>query len=257
MLSVACDAKTVKGERFGFRTGILYLAPHLESAEAAQAEGLKPRNFCLWSSPGCRASCLFTAGRGKMDCVRNGRVRKSLYFLRDREGFLCGLSASILRLERGAKRLGLTPCVRLNGTSDIPWETIRFPDGRNIMERFPHLRFYDYTKSVKRALDSLNQSGRIPPNYHLTYSLSETRASSVSAQWVLGAGGNVAAVYRERPETWFGFRTTSGDDSDLRFLDPPGTVCVLRPKGAARKDTVGFVRDTHGGRFQHVFLPSR
>jgi hypothetical protein len=253
MLSVAVDAKTVKGERFGFRTGILYLAPHLESAEAAQAEGLKPRNMCEWSSRGCRAICLFGAGRGRMKNVRNARVRKTLLFLRDPVGFISALSDDIMREERKAHKCGFRFVVRLNGTSDIPWEDIRFPDGQNLMERHSRTQFYDYTKCGKRALDALNQSGLIPHNYHLTYSLSESRASSITAQWVLGAGGTVAAVYKKRPELWFGFRTTDGDVSDLRFLDPPRTVCVLRPKGGIRDDEFGFVRDSHGGLFSHPF----
>jgi hypothetical protein len=40
--------------------------------------------------------------------------------------------------------------VRLNGTSDIPFENIKFMDGKNIFELFPEIQFYDYTKIPNR-----------------------------------------------------------------------------------------------------------
>ena len=33
----------------------------------------------------------------------------------------------------------------------------------------------------------------------------------------------------------------SGDDSDVRFLDPQGVIVGLKAKGKARFDTSGFV----------------
>ena len=32
-----------------------------------------------------------------------------------------------------------------------------------------------------------------------------------------------------------------GDENDLRFLDPPGSMVYLKAKGLARKDDSGFV----------------
>jgi hypothetical protein len=34
----------------------------------------------------------------------------------------------------------------------------------------------------------------------------------------------------------------NGDESDLRFLDPKGSVIGLYAKGKAKKDTTGFVK---------------
>ena len=34
----------------------------------------------------------------------------------------------------------------------------------------------------------------------------------------------------------------NADDTDLRFLDPKGTIAGLKAKGRAKKDTSGFVR---------------
>jgi hypothetical protein len=36
----------------------------------------------------------------------------------------------------------------------------------------------------------------------------------------------------------------NADETDLRFLDPVGTIAGLKAKGRAKKDTTGFVRRT-------------
>ena len=64
------NAKTRKGEKLGILTGILYLAPANESGVM---------NTCASSTPECRHACLYTAGRGRFDSVRKGRIRKTLW----------------------------------------------------------------------------------------------------------------------------------------------------------------------------------
>ena len=54
LLNVDNNAKTVKGQKYKYLTGILYLAP-------ARTSGF---NVCPMASAGCKASCLFTAGGG-------------------------------------------------------------------------------------------------------------------------------------------------------------------------------------------------
>lgn len=63
---------------------------------------------------------------------------------------------------------------------------------------------------------------------------------------MLAHGANVAVVFgtpkgHALPETWHGYRVVDGDVSDLRFLDPPGTVVGLRAKGSAKKNQSTFV----------------
>jgi len=143
-----------------------------------------------------------------------------------------------------AEKIGMTPVVRLNGTSDIRWEL--FPVHRNgetfhnIFEAFPDIQFYDYTKLPNRV--------RIPSNYHLTFSLNESNSSD--AKKMLDSGMNVAVVFRGKaskfPAKFWGKPVVNGDDSDLRFLSigTTGAVIVgLSAKGKARKDTSGFVQD--------------
>ena len=79
----------------------------------------------------------------------------------DRDEFLRLLRDDLQRFERYCLKRSITPCVRLNGTSDIRFE--RF----GIMQEFPAIQFYDYTKDVSRAYRTM------PDNYHLTLSYSE------------------------------------------------------------------------------------
>lgn len=69
------NAKTVKGEKLGYLTGILYMTPERQGPDGA--------NLCAYSTPGCRASCLNTAGRGAFNSVQVGRARKRALFMTD------------------------------------------------------------------------------------------------------------------------------------------------------------------------------
>lgn len=143
-----------------------------------------------------------------------------------------------------ARRHGFTPAIRLNGTSDLPWENIRFFDHENIFAAYPDVQFYDYTKYPIR-LRNVNI-----PNYHLTFSLAESnRANAVAA---IRAGVNVAAVLRvprnapmPRVLSFGGSwrKVIDGDATDARFTDLDNCIVGLRAKGRARYDTSGFVID--------------
>lgn len=222
VLGIQADAKTRKGDSKGYLTGIMYLAP-------ASLSGV---NVCPKSSAGCRAACLFTAGRGRFYSIERARLIKTLAYHLDTPRFIETIKKSIKSLLVKAKNKGMTPVVRLNGTSDILWERTS-----DILQSFPNVQFYDYTKIAKRLLF------QIPTNYHLTLSLSESNDSD--AKLALSKGYNVAAVFRssEYPATLFGFDVVSGDDTDLRFLDRRGVVVGLKAKGKAKQDTTGFVRD--------------
>ncbi len=232
------NAKTTKGEARGYLTGILYLVP---------SDGSGLGNLCPNASPGCRAACLYSAGRGVMRPVIEGRMRKTRLFFESAPRFVDALADDVRKLAARAARKGMTPAVRLNGTSDVPWERVRGTDGRTIMERFPNVQFYDYTKRPNR--DS------VWSNYHLTFSRSE--CNDEQAMLELERGRNVAVVFATRkgeplPLFWRGYRVVDGDESDLRFLDAPHPLksgCVecavvigLRAKGKAKRDASGFVQ---------------
>ena len=209
--------KTVKGEKLGILTGILYLAP-------AKLSGYE---VCPKRSKGCTDACLYTAGMGAFSTVQLARKNKTLMFFEQREAFMAQLHKDIKSLKKKAAKLGMTPAVRLNGTSDIEWTRT------GIMDAFPEIQFYDYTKVLNRLTKER------PANYHITFSKNE--ANSVECFLALKLGYNVAVVFDRLPTEWMGHQVQDGDDTDARFLDPKGYVIGLKAKGKARKDNSGFV----------------
>ena len=130
-------------------------------------------------------------------------------------------------------------CYRLNLTSDLPWEKIRYK-GKNLFDWFPDTIFYDYTKSPERMSEYVN--GFLPKNYHLTFSRSEEKKNQILLNGFLKSGGNVAVVFRNRlPNEWNGFKVIDGDADDLRFLDEKGVIVGLVEKARAKNDSTGFV----------------
>ena len=199
-------------------------------------------NVCASASPGCIASCLDIAGHGQMLMVQRVRAARTRYFFQERIKFAELLKAELNKFVAKCKKLGKLPAIRLNGTSDIVWEKI-FPE---LFGLYPTIQFYDYTKHAKRAM----KSWKLPENYHLTFSRSEI--NDKDCRKVLRSGRtNVAVVFEDTnyPPTWAGKPVYSMDDSDLRFLDPPGGhVGALYAKGGkARHDETGFVLPTDGG----------
>jgi len=221
------NPKTIKGESLGYLTTILHLAPSDHSGY----------DVCASASPACRKDCLFFAGRGKMKVVSNARIRKTREFFEDRKSFLDTLMGEIDKHERRASRLELKPAARINGLSDLLLERV----APEIFSTFPNLQFYDYTKHDKRMKKFLD--GKLPSNYYLTFSRSET--NEAKAMEIIRMGGNVAVLFRDGifPEKWKRFRVHNGDTHDLRFLDPGPRIIGLKPKGPMVHDETGFVVD--------------
>jgi len=167
----------------------------------------------------------------------NARDRRSALYLEDPEHFLSLLRTELKCLRHDALTAEMIPAVRLNGTSDIPWERLH----SELFEEFHDLKFFDYTKLRPRMHHFLTgEQGTFPGNYHLTFSMSERNPSDTEA--VFGAGGNVAVVFWPNvPDVWQGYRVIDGDRHDARFLDKPGRIVGLSAKGIAREDITGFV----------------
>lgn len=229
------NPKTAKSAKLGYLTFVLHFAPwnlsgHQACPVATAAE--------------CWGPCLNLAGRGGIfkagestNAIQAARIRRTKFFFEDRAAFMAALYKEIQAGIRYARKLGLIPVFRLNGTSDIPWEKIRFSiDGqeyRNLMAAFPGVQFYDYTKIPGRTT---------PANYALTFSRSARNELNVIK--ALAAGQNVAAVFdhtRPFPAEFMGRPVINGDDHDLRFLDVSGAIVGLKAKGPARRDLSGFV----------------
>ena len=215
--------KTSKGEKYGWKTYGLHLAPF----------NISGKNVCSSASAGCSTACLNTAGRGIMRSVQDARVKKTRRFFEDRNGFLQQLYKEIKSSVKSAAKKQIDSCFRLNLTSDLPWENM-------VVKRFPDSQFYDYTKHLKRFVRFLE--GKLPSNYHLTYSRDETTPDTL-VKSLCASGGNVAVVFRGKklPRRWLGIEVIDGDDSDLRFQDGKGKIVGLLEKGLAKKDETGFV----------------
>jgi len=224
LLNIDNNAKTVKGRKYGFMTAILYLASSDQSGF----------NVCPMASQGCKKACLYSSGHGAFNNVQQGRINKTRWYIQERDTFLNQIRKEINAFIIKAKNKNLTPCIRLNGTSDISWEKT------GLIEEYKNIQWYDYTKIYKRALSFVN--GELPSNYHLTYSLNEDNRNN--AFDILNRGGNISAVFRkELPKKYNGFKVVNADDSDLRFLDGDNIIAGLLAKGKAKKDFSGFVLD--------------
>jgi len=230
LLSTA-NPKIQKGAKLGYLSFILHLAPAT----------LSGKETCPKRTAGCTAACLNTAGRGGMfkrgentNMIQEARIRKTKMFFEDRDAFMEQLEQDINLGIRQAKRLGLTPVFRLNGTSDLAWEkyTLKGSD-RNVFEMFPNVQFYDYTKVLGRKVSQYK-------NYHLTFSAADGNDKDVAG--AIAQGMNVAMVFDKLPAEYMGRVVNDADEHDLRFLDPQNTIAGLKAKGRAKKDTSGFVR---------------
>jgi hypothetical protein len=229
LLTVNGDAKTSKGEKLGYRTAILYLAPHSISGE----------NLCAMAKLAqCDGACLFTAGRGAMSSVFFSRLRKALFFQQYKAAFLVLLASELTRLDLMTKAEGVTLLVRLNGTSDIRWEN------EGIIQAFPTIQFYDYTKLANRK--------NIPSNYDLTFSYSGVPAFAPQVKLAITNNMRIAIVFHNRSIVQniiasgakiMGLTIVDGDDTDVRHIDPQGVGVALYAKGKGKNDTSGFIYD--------------
>ena len=245
LLSVG-NPKILKGEKYGFNSYILHLAP----------ANLSGYETCPKRTDGCTGACLNLAGRGGLfkkgettNVIQEARIRKTKMFFEDRIAFMKALVDDIeLAIKQSGKK-GLVPVFRLNGTSDLSWEkypVLRKVDGqlkmfRNIFEAFAEVQFYDYTKVLGRKVSQVK-------NYHLTFSAAD--GNDLDVVKAVGQGYNIAVVFGAKkgkplPTEYLGLPVIDADEHDLRFIDSNGgkqVVAGLHMKGKAVKDTSGFVK---------------
>lgn len=229
LLSIGSDAKTVKGEKKNYLTGILYLAPYNTS-------GL---NVCPMATiADCISPCLFTAGRGAMYSVFFSRLRKTLFLQQYKQEFLNVMANDIEKLIKKGKRNNMNIAIRPNGTSDLRFENY------GIIQAFDNVQWYDYTKIANRK--------NIPHNYDLTFSYSGASNYAPYVKQALENNMRLATVFRNRETVeymlsngvkFMGRDIVDGDETDLRFLEPVNCITALYAKGRAKRDGTGFVVD--------------
>ena len=223
-LMTMVNGKTPKGEAAGYLTGILYLHPHTSGGG---------KTLCPHSTPGCREMCLAGAGLSALPRQQGAKSWRTDLWNQYPEAFMRLLEADIEHLADIAANEGMKPVVRLNGSSDVRWEfelpMLRRGDAH-------HITFMDYTAYPLHHR-------RPGPHYHLTYSVKGLEDMERAIGY-LRAGQSVTVVVPEDikhelvgQEVDVGpcaAPFVDGDVHDLRFLDPPGSIVLLKPKGWIR-----------------------
>jgi len=216
-------------------------------------ENLSGFQMCAWATDSCREICLGTnSGHSAMvkggevtNQVQVARLKRTILWNQHNEVFLNILRKELNSLVAKAEKKGVKPAFRFNGTSDILIEKT------GLMEEYPTVQWYDYTKAKSRMVQFL--SGKLPTNYHLTYSYTPEREKD--AIEVLALGGNVAVVFNEKTKKkggerllpsfigqyFLGHEIIDGDIHDLRFDDKQGGYVVGLTRKGNQKDMAFFI----------------
>lgn len=122
--------------------------------------------------------------------------------------------------------------VRLNCTSYISLEQFTL-NGKNILEIYPDVQFYDYTKVFGHIALTEKYS-----NYDLTFSFSGDNWQQCEA--LLNKGHRIAVVFENSlPETFRGYPVINAVQDDARFLDAGSIICGLTYKKVANDYATG------------------
>jgi hypothetical protein len=216
--SISMTVKHKKSIKYGELTYSLYLAP-------AKTSGYE---VCPGRTAECSRFCLNESGMNTMtqnkkgDVINRSRITKTRLFFEDREFFMNMMIAEINSGITKARKLGYEFSVRLNNTSDINPLDFNL-HGKNILEIFPDIQFYDYTKVAERA-SLLN----IYKNYNLTYSY--TGLNWDICKGMINTGIGVAVVFKKVPATFMGYPVLDGDAYDMRYRDNLAAIVGLKYK---------------------------
>jgi hypothetical protein len=230
-----------KTEKSLEETRILHFAPSVISGH----------NVCP-NAGNCAKICLHFAGIPYlMGGKKTARTRRTLAFFDDTQSFL-ELTATAILYNRSILASSELLAIRLNGTSDILWETLEFSVSpelsmfwrvkfgvyivptvyKSIPHMFAHypellVKLYDYTKN-RHDWAECQAIG-----YHLTFSYDgqNNRKNLKLACEAISHGVNVAAAFNIKkgqplPPTAYianrSFKVVDGDLSDFRPSDPKG-----------------------------------
>ena len=209
-------------------TYCIYLAPATMAGRTNKGTRI---NVCPRSEH-CKQFCLNGSGHNKGDQIMNGtgrsridqsRIKKTRLFYNDRDLFMRLVICEIKKWQKKAQEKDMGFSIRLNGTSDLSPELFIDPDtGLNLLQLFPNVQFYDYTKVYKRI--ALMQKY---PNYDLTFSHSGYNWDE--CQKFLDEGGKVAVVFLDEklPKSFHGYPICDGNLYDMRYLDPAKHIVGL------------------------------
>ncbi|MDE6285235.1 MAG: hypothetical protein K2M17_05765 [Bacilli bacterium] len=226
------STKLIKSYVHNCETYGIYLAP----STLARDNKHPHINTCPFAFV-CKDVCLNKSGQNKLRSIKDNhgvtfidkaRIRKTHLFYDNRALFMEIMVCEIMRAKKHAEKHGKMFAVRLNCTSDLSPElfTLR---GKNILELFPDVQFYDYTK-VPSRLELTKKYN----NYYVVFSYDGTNWAVCNKY--LSEGGNVAVVFdlydengkHYMPTTWRGYTVKNCDNDDIRFMDNiKGGICGL------------------------------
>lgn len=204
----------------------IYLAP-------AKMSGYE---VCPLRTEECTLLCLNESGHNrigtKTNRINNSRIKKTRLFFEQRDFFVNWMIEEIKSAKAKAEKNGLRFSVRLNNTSDLSPESFYTKiDGKykNILEIFPDVQFYDYTKIPKRV--KLMEKYH---NYDVTFSFSgENMLDCIT--FLTNQTTRVAMVFKKVPEFYMGFKVIDGDKYDMRYLDEKNVIVGLKFKTTRNK----------------------
>jgi len=209
---VDTSAKLALNGKHGVVTTCLYLLPWNQSGYQVCPGGEHCKDFCLNGSGHNKGDILSRGVEGSR--INRARMKKTRLFFEDRELFMRVLIYEIERAMNYAKRREMEYSIRLNCTSDLSPEAFKI-DGKNILELYPNVPIYDYTKVATRY-----RLVEKYPNYSLTFSYDGFNWDTCVD--FLRRGINVAVVFesKEKPISFRGYPIIDMTKSDLRYKDP-------------------------------------
>lgn len=190
---------------------------------------------CPSRTPECTSLCLNESGRNMMDIHKNNinksRINKTQLFFNEREFIVRWIIYEIKTGLKRSKKMGYRFSVRLNNTSDISPETFYVNEnGKNVnlLQMFPDVQFYDYTKVPTRfkLLDKY-------PNYDLTFSFSGHNWDTCES--MLKNNVRISVVFDKLPDLYKGFKVIDGDKYDMRYKDERDVIVGLKFKRVRNK----------------------
>ena len=247
--------KTQTSAGVGYKTIGLSLAPSHHS-------GYK-HDMCPNASKECRENCLGLKAGGNRQfpfATLRSKILRTQFLHEHPEEAARLMHHEITQNEKAANAIGYKSGIRLNVTSDVPYEHLmprKFFDAHQDSADKPGSQFYDYTKMHGRLGHK-----DIPPNYALALSHTGTghgESNDKQAIKHLNNGGVVAMVYQrgkgvphpthvEDVQTGKRWRIANGDSDDNVFdrhasIGVPhseGVVSGLALKGVTNKDAGHF-----------------
>jgi hypothetical protein len=194
--SVELETATPRGRKYDDRVGsVLGTNTKMEKlpngrevinsgVTMAPSKRSKIVNVCEWASAACIATCvLWFAGRRAAQKMRECAQNITALWFYWPERFYARYDRELSNQERRADAAGVESYNRPNVASDLNHD--------RIVCKHPRTTFYDYTAGFSRMVEYL--SGKLPPNYFLTFSVKESTPYD-HVEYVIRNGGNVAVV---------------------------------------------------------------